>query len=150
MTVTSDALISTIEWPRIPALIPKDLIDKYEDIELVDYDKVLKWVYAKITNNIHEYNVIMNDGISVDYYHLSLEDGMMELDDLYIFDEYQNQGIGTYIINKILNEYDDVFIYVFKKNINAIRLYERMGFRKTKDIKTRIIMEYHKRKMDLR
>ena len=92
----------------------------------------------------------MNGGISVGYYHLSLEDGMMELDDIYIFDDYQNQGIGTYIIDKILNEYDDVFLYVFKKNINAIRLYERMGFKKTKDIKTRIIMEYQISKMDRR
>lgn len=67
----------------------------------------------------------------------------MELDDLYIFQPYQNQGIGSEIIRKCIAETDlSIFLYVFVQNSRAVSLYKRFGFRITETIRdSRYIME---------
>ena len=47
----------------------KELIDIYEDIENIDYEKVLQWVLKKIETNIDEYVAVFLDGKKVGYYH---------------------------------------------------------------------------------
>lgn len=54
----------------------------------------------------------------------------MEMDDLYVFEGYRNLGIGTTVLNNCFEETDlPIFLYVFKKNIKAIKLYSLLGFR---------------------
>ena len=67
----------------------------------------------------------------------------MELDDLYIFPEFRSKGIGSVIIQKCIEESDStIFLYVFAKNVRAIALYEKLGFKIVKNIRdTRYIME---------
>ncbi|MDB8544770.1 hypothetical protein PNV01_08135 [Turicibacter sanguinis] len=36
----------------------KQLIDQYEDVKIIDYEQVLKWVYQKIETHIQDYQVI--------------------------------------------------------------------------------------------
>ena len=72
----------------------KALIEKYEQPETVDLPKVLRWVRHKIETSIGEYTVVCADGRKAGYYHFyKNEDGMFELDDLYVFPEFQNRGI---------------------------------------------------------
>lgn len=123
--------------------LSKQLIDDYEHIENIDYDKVLKWVRKKIEDNVDEYACVFVDGEKAGYYHfLQSEDQLYELDDLYIFPAYQNRGIGTQIITKCCEEANcPVFLYVFIKNSRAVSLYERLGFRIVETIKdSRYIM----------
>lgn len=123
--------------------LSKRLIDDYENIEDIDYDKVLKWVHKKIEDNIDEYTCVFANGEKAGYYHfLQSEDQLYELDDLYIFPTYQNQGIGTKIITKCCEEAKcPVFLYVFIKNERAISLYARLGFRVVETIRdSRYIM----------
>ena len=55
--------------------------------------------------------------------------GENKLDDLYIFPEYQDQGVGSEIIKKCCALADEpVALYVFIKNQRAISLYQRLGF----------------------
>ena len=121
----------------------KELIDAYEDVENIDYDKVLKWVYKKIETNIDEYIAVFLDGKKAGYYHFYPSEGKMELDDLYIFPEFRSKGIGSAVIQKCIEESDSsIFLYVFAKNVRAIALYEKLGFKIVKNIKdTRYIME---------
>lgn len=121
----------------------KKLIDQYEEIENIDYEKVLKWVYKKIEMNIHEYTSIYLEDILVGYYRFHEDENKMELDDFYIFETYQNKGIGSMVLKKCIQETNkNIFLYVFKKNINAIRLYERFEFKIIKNIQnSRYIME---------
>lgn len=82
-------------------LLCKDLIDKYEDKSVIDYQKVLLWVKNKIEKNISEYQAIYYQGNSAGYVHCFInEDGIYEIDDLYIFDEFQNKTIGTTVIKR--------------------------------------------------
>lgn len=108
----------------------KQLIDRYEDIQCIDYHKVLKWVHRKIENSIDEYTAIFLDGTKVGYFHFyQNEDEEYEIDDLYIFPEYQNRGIGSQVITKCCSSVDAaVMLYVFIRNEKAVSLYQRLGF----------------------
>ena len=122
--------------------LSKDLIDTYEDLASIDYDRVLAWVKRKITKHITSYTCIFNRDEKVGYYRLSQVSGGTELDDLYILPEYRNRGIGSEILEKIVQETEKpLFLYVFTGNTSAIRLYQRFGFRQMEQVSpTRIIM----------
>lgn len=52
------------------------------------------------------------------------------LDELYVFQQYRSRGISTQFINHLVqsSEYTLLQLEVFKKNIRAFALYQRMGF----------------------
>lgn len=107
----------------------KGLIDRYENIQEIKYKKVLTWVEKKIKNNIGEYVVIFCENQKAGYYRFYQTDGRMELDDLYIFPQFQNRGIGTIVLKKCLSETNlPVFLYVFAENKIAVSLYTKFGF----------------------
>lgn len=123
----------------------KQLVDDYEDLECIDYDRVLKWLRRKIEDSFFEYTAVYADGCKAGYYHFFLnEDGKYELDDLYIFPEHRNRGIGSEIIERCCTSVSKpVMLYVFIKNVRAIALYKRHGFETVKTINgSRYIMQY--------
>lgn len=66
----------------------------------------------------------------------------MELDNFYIFPEFQKQGIGTQVLQKCIEESQrPIFLYVFQRNTGAVALYQRLGFRIVENIEnSRYIM----------
>jgi len=121
----------------------KQLIDQYEDIASIDYQKVLNWVHRKLEKQIDQYTVVYADGVKAGYYHFFRnEDDHLELDDLYVFPTFRSQGIGTKVIQKCLSEADEpVLLYVFVKNTGAVSLYQKLGFTIAETIgETRYIM----------
>ena len=132
--------------PALIALLSK-MVRQYEDPTVQDMHRALEWCQTKIEGNYAAYTCIYVDGIKAGYYHLIPQmDLRTELDDLYILPEFQKQGIGTAVIEKILQETDEpIYLYVFQKNKRAVALYTKMGFQITKILSpTRMIMEYHK------
>ena len=108
----------------------KRLIDDFEQLESIDYPKVMKWVRKKIEDSIDEYTVIYADEQKAGYYHFyKNDDGQFEIDDLYVFPEFQNQGIGSGVIRKCCESAGGpVMLYVFIANRRAVSLYKRLGF----------------------
>jgi len=121
----------------------KELIDKYEDIASIDYDRVIDWVRHNIEKQLPHFRRVMAYGNLAGYFCLIPTDEKWELDSLFVLPPYQNQGIGTQILKHVRKETSgNLFFFVFKENTHAIRLYERMGFHIVKEIhKTRFIME---------
>ena len=104
----------------------KALIDAYEDLASIDYEKVLTWVKQKITSQIREYTAVSQNGEICAYYHLC-QDG--ELDDVYVLPGFRGQGIGSQILQKCIAESrQPLYLYVFSRNLRAIELYKRFGF----------------------
>lgn len=120
----------------------KALIDEYEDLSQIDYDKVLKWVEKKIVDHIGDYTCVMSSDEKVGYFHLEQGKYEAELDDLYILPPYQGKGVGTKVLADCIARTDTpIFLYVFRKNTGAIRLYRRMGFTVSQEVgSTRLIM----------
>lgn len=121
-------------------LLCKQLIDNYEDVSSIDYEKVIGWVKRKLEKNIASYTRVMAGGKLAGWYCLDRETG--ELDDLYILPEHREMGLGAAVIKKCIAECEKpLWLYVFKKNVRAISLYRRMGFVIREEVgKTRYIM----------
>lgn len=125
-------------------LLCKELIQTYEQLDAIDSPKVLRWVRQTIESSIGEYVVIYADSIKAGYYHFYRnEDGLLELDDLYLFPPFQNQGIGTAVIQRCCASITEpIMLYVFARNTRAVALYERLGFQITATVhQTRYIMK---------
>ena len=123
----------------------KGHIETYEDLQSIDYPKVIAWVRRNIESKFSDFRRVYWNGTLAGYYCLTPNEEKMELDSLYIFPEFQGRGIGTSILQKCLEESPcSLFLYVFKANIRAFELYQRMGFQVVKELKTRYIMEYEK------
>lgn len=121
----------------------RQLIDTYEDTDAIDYDHVMQWVRRKVEIKISEYTVITVNGQKAGYYRFYRnENGVMEIDDLYLFPEYQNQGIGTAVLQRCCASVEEpVMLYVFLRNERAVSLYQQLGFEITETIHdTRYIM----------
>ncbi len=124
----------------------RQLIYDYEQLETIDCPKVMGWVQKKIENAIDEYTVIYVNEQKAGYYHFyKNEDGQFEIDDLYVFSEFQNKGIGSEVIKKCCAAVNaPVMLYVFIKNERAISLYKRLGFEITETIhNSRYIMKIY-------
>ena len=115
----------------------RQLILDYEKLESIDLNRVLGWVHAKIQSSLPEYTVIHADGQKAGYYHFFRNrDGEWELDDLYVFPEFRNRGIGTQVINRCFSScLEPVMLYVFIKNQRAVSLYRKMDFEIVETIK---------------
>lgn len=121
----------------------QELIDAYEDISSIDYPKVLAWVRRNIEEHLPSFTRVYWDGKLAGFYSLSPSGGKWELDSLFVLPPFQNRGIGTAVLQKCQGEMSPLFLYVFRKNTHAIRLYKKLGFRITKEVgRTRYIMEY--------
>lgn len=116
---------------KIFALL-KALILKYENLEQIDTEKVFPWCRKKIETSADSYRKIMADGHHAGYFAVHEENGDLELDDFYIFPQFQGKGIGTKVLGQLMEraerESKGLFLYVFIKNEGAVRLYERLGF----------------------
>lgn len=126
----------------------RQLVDAYEDIGSIDYDRVMQWIRRKIESDIARYTAVFLSGEKVGYFHFCKnEDGEYELDDLYIFPEYQNRGIGTRIVQRCCASVSEpVMLYVFRRNQGAVALYRRLGFEILQTVYgSRYIMKYTRR-----
>ena len=124
----------------------KELIDSYEDVAGIPYAYVLGWVRDDVQKHIEEYQRIFLDGRHAGYVYWHMEGDKTALNDLFIFPEFQGQGIGTRVIRQCIAESEKtVSLHVFIKNEGAVRLYKRLGFEVMGEIRgTRYLMEYRK------
>lgn len=71
------------------------------------------------------------------------DDNTFEIGNICIKPEYQNKGIGTAVLKEILFEHkkQNIKLQVFKINKKAIKLYEKMEFKKEEETETHYIMK---------
>ena len=104
--------------------------------------KINNYVNSDIPKIIEEYKlIVLYDRIIGCYLVVNKDDGIM-LDEIFIDDEFRNKGIGSSIISKILKLNNIVYLWVYKENINAIRLYKKFGFKVIEETEIRYYMKY--------
>ena len=75
--------------------------------------------------------VVVKDGHAIGLLGVSECEWATFIDQIEIVPEYQGRGIGTALINNVLARGCPVELDVLKVNVDARRLYERLGFRVT-------------------
>ena len=91
----------------------KELIDKYENTDAIDYPAVLRQVRGGIEQNIHNYQRVMCAEETAGFVLVEDHPDRTELDDLFLFPEFQNKGIGTPLIQDIRKVSQKQFVILF-------------------------------------
>ena len=75
-----------------------------------------------------------------------IENNTFEIGNICIKPEYQNKAIGTALLKEIIfeNKGKNIKLQVFKINERAIKLYEKIGFKKVEETKIHYIMMKNK------
>lgn len=104
-----------------------------------DIDKIKEYVDISVKEFLKDYKlVIINDSIAGIFFVRDFEDGVL-IDEIYLYDEYRNKGIGTELINSVDNP--NIYLWVYKNNKSAISLYEKLGFTNVEETDTRYKMK---------
>ena len=97
--------------------------DVYSFVELQVLPVAKKYIEAGIIDNMFVYD----DGIVKGLIHIEEK----EIVELYVDCFFQNQGIGSALIEYAKAQFPITFLWVIEKNTAAIRFYEAHGFRLT-------------------
>ena len=104
--------------------------------------KINKYVENNIPIEIFDYKIVKSDNKKIGCLLVTKKDDDTFLDELYLEKEYRNKGIGTSIIKDILKTNSTVYLWVYKKNINAVSLYKKTNFEILSETENRYYMKY--------
>ncbi len=128
-----------------------DILIKYKLSSILEYasdlsnkelDEINTYVKDNVPNQINNYKLINIDGNIVGCILVENKDNGVIIDELYIEEKYRNNGIGTDLINNVISNNNIVYLWVYKLNVKAIRLYKRLGFKIIKETENRYYMKY--------
>ena len=128
---------------------------------LIKYKKDIIYMYSKDLvederNKIDEYVITSANEMFEDYYNIIIDDKIIGsillkdmpqgklIDEIYIEKEFRNNGIGTDIIRKMLENNRNIYLWVYKENSKAVLLYKRLGFIIVDETDSRYYMKYDK------
>ena len=128
---------------------------------LIKYKKDIIYMYSKDLvederNKIDEYVITSANEMFEDYYNIIIDDKIIGsillkdmpqgklIDEIYIEKEFRNNGIGTDIIRKMLENNRNIYLWVYKENEKAVSLYKRLGFIIVYETESRYYMKYDK------
>ncbi len=120
------------------------ILDYAKDLPKAEIEKITNYIRTTIPIQIDDYEIIIINNKKVGCLLLEkYEDGIL-LNELYLDKNYRKKGIGTNILNNILNNNSKVYLWVYKENTLALNLYKKLGFKIKETTETRYFMQYDK------
>ena len=120
------------------------ILDYAKDLPKEEVENITNYVKTTVPMQIGDYEIIIINNQKVGCLLLEkYEDGIL-LDELYLDKNYRRKGIGTSILNDILNNNSKVYLWVYKENTFALNLYKKLGFKIKETTETRYFMQYDK------
>ncbi len=116
-----------------------------KDLDKEEVEKINDYVNEITPKQIFKYkNIVLNNIVIGSFLITKNENGLL-LDEIFIDEQYRNKGIGTSIIKDIVSESNNnIYLWVYKENIKAINLYNKLGFNIKEETDSRYYMEYLK------
>ena len=135
-------------------------VSKKDISRLIRYKEGIIYMYSKGLSgeekeNITEYIITSVNETLKDYYNILFDDKIIGsilvkdiqegklIDEIYIEKEFRNNGIGTDIIKKLIENNESIYLWVYKDNAKAVSLYKRLGFKIIDETESRYYMEYN-------
>ena len=136
-----NASIKDIE--RIKKYKLNTIFEYAKDLDKKEVEKINNYVNKTIPKQIFEYkNIVLNNIIVGSFLITKNENGLL-LDEIFIEEKYRNKGIGTSIIKDVVSKSNsNVYLWVYKDNIKAFNLYNKIGFNIKEKTDSRYYMEY--------
>lgn len=136
-----NASIKDIE--RIKKYKLNTIFEYAKDLDKEEVEKINNYVNKTTPKQIFEYkNIVLNNIIVGSFLITKNEIGLL-LDEIFIEEQYRNKGIGTSIIKNIVSKSNNnVYLWVYKDNIKAVNLYNKIGFNIKEKTDSRYYMEY--------
>lgn len=129
----------------IPLLIKYKLATIFEyakDMAEDEKKKIICYVEHSIPNLLNDYQLVIKEDVIIGCVLTTLfQDGIL-LDEIYLEEDYRNLGIGSNIIENIVHTHDIVYLWVYKENTRAIKLYKKYHFTVYDETETRFLMIY--------
>jgi GNAT superfamily N-acetyltransferase len=127
-----------------------------EEMKLVNWDEAQKESFLRMQFQAQhsyyheqftgaEFLIILRDGQRIGRLYVDRRDDEIRLIDIALLPENRGGGIGTVLIKELLDEAASVdkCVRIHVERFNpAMRLYERLGFRKTEDQDVYYLMEW--------
>ena len=110
-----------------------------------ELDEINTYVKDNVPKQLNNYKLINIDGNIVGCILVENKDDGVIIDELYIKEKYRNNGIGTDLINNVISNNNIVYLWVYKLNVKAIRLYKRLEFKIIKETENRYYMQFNKK-----
>jgi len=113
--------------------VKKDAYIKYVEMNFGEWKEEVQREFFKVF--IEKFKegarIITFQGKDIGFYNSCENDYIYEIGNICIISKYQNQGIGTAILQEVIKEHTDKEIHLqyFKQNPVG-RLYERLGFQR--------------------
>lgn len=138
-----NASIKDIE--RIKKYKLNTIFEYAKDLDKEEVEKINNYVNKTISKQIFEYkNIVLNNIVVGSFLITKNENGFL-LDEIFIEEQYRNKRIGTSIIKGVISKANNnVYLWVYKDNIKAVNLYNKLGFNIKEETDSRYYMEYIK------
>lgn len=130
-----------------------DYLKEYKLASILDYANniserektdIKTYVENSIINDLSKYQIILYNNKDVGCLLVyQYNDGYL-INEIYIDKKYQNNGIGTQILNDLMAKYNKLYLWVYKDNKIALKLYSKLGFNVKDETESRYFMEYNK------
>jgi len=122
----------------------RTIFEYAKDLSKEEINKINNYVTNEVPKLINDYCNIVVDNKTVGCLLLTKKDDGKLLDEIYLEEEYRNKGIGTSILKEVISSNDIVYLWVYKKNIQAISLYKKLGFIVIDETESRYYMKCSK------
>ncbi len=96
---------------------------------LADPETALMQLYRRIRDNIGAYTIVKRDEEKVAFLYFHEADGIMWVDDLYVFEPFRNNGIATMILRYCMSETElPMKAVIYSNNYPAVTLFRHHAF----------------------
>ncbi len=133
------------DFERLKKYMLANILKFSKDLTNDEVKKINLYVNNEISNKLDKYkNIIYKDVIIGSILISKIKRGLL-IEEIYIEDNYRNKGIGSYLLNDIiLSNKKDIYLWVYKDNKLAVKLYKSLGFNILQKTKTRYYMVCNK------
>ena len=106
-------------------------------------ENITEYIITSVNETLKDYyNILFDDKIIGSILVKDIQEGKL-IDEIYIEKEFRNNGIGTDIIKKLIENNESIYLWVYKDNAKAVSLYKRLGFKIIDETESRYYMEYN-------